>query len=89
MSSQVFTPQYCANCMIARGYYESYISVNKTVVETINTQLVLHPNYTIVSTGHSLGGALASIAALELRRLNNTLTVHLVNTQAKSKLTSN
>jgi hypothetical protein len=37
------------------------------VVNTVSKELAEHPGYTIVSTGHSLGGALASLAGVALK----------------------
>lgn len=36
------------------------------MIETVEKLLKDHPNSKIVSTGHSLGGALSTICALEL-----------------------
>ncbi|KAJ7470885.1 Alpha/Beta hydrolase protein, partial [Mycena latifolia] len=44
----------------------SWNSVASSVISTA-TQLAEHPGYQLVSTGHSLGGALASLAAVALQ----------------------
>jgi pimeloyl-ACP methyl ester carboxylesterase len=82
--TQVPASLYCFNCTAARGYFESYMSVNRTVVESVKAQLNItgQQNYQVVATGHSLGGALATFAALELRRLN--ISVHLVSRHFRS-----
>jgi triacylglycerol lipase len=50
-----------------RGFTEIYGTVNKPIVETINNLLVSGSYSTLYVTGHSLGGALAILAAPELR----------------------
>jgi predicted lipase len=42
-------------------------SVADHVISTVRTQLVAHPGYTIVTTGHSLGGSLSSLAGLSMK----------------------
>jgi predicted lipase len=68
---------YCADCAAAKGYYESFMEVNTTVVEAVQAQRQLHADYQVVTTGHSLGGSLSMFTALELRRLG--INVHAVS----------
>jgi hypothetical protein len=49
------------------GFLTAYNSVAPHVISVVKSQLAAHPDYTIVSTGHSLGGSLASIASLSLK----------------------
>jgi predicted lipase len=42
-------------------------SVANQVISTVRTQLAAHPGYTIITTGHSLGGALSSLAGLSMK----------------------
>jgi len=49
------------------GFLIAYNSVSRSVVSTVRAQLEVHPDYSIVSTGHSLGGALASIGSVSLK----------------------
>ncbi|PPQ86551.1 hypothetical protein CVT25_007209 [Psilocybe cyanescens] len=43
-------------------------SVARLVISTVKAQLDAHPGYTIASTGHSLGGALSSLAGISLKQ---------------------
>ena len=46
---------------------DSEKSVSSLIVNTVLEQSRLHPTYSIVVTGHSLGGALASLAGVVLK----------------------
>lgn len=49
------------------GFFNSYVSVRRELMEIVE-ELLKDQNYDIYLTGHSLGGALATIAALDLSR---------------------
>jgi len=49
------------------GFLNAYNSVSSAVISTVRGQLASHPGYTVISTGHSLGGSLAAIGALGLK----------------------
>ncbi|KAN0116380.1 alpha/beta-hydrolase [Russula decolorans] len=53
--------------LVHAGFLISYNSVRAVVVHVVRDQLLAYPNYTVVISGHSLGGALASIAALSVK----------------------
>lgn len=57
----------CQFCAVHAGFYESWVSVRSLVQSTLEKAVKDYPGYSIVFTGHSLGGALASIAAAEMR----------------------
>ena len=44
----------------------AYNSVAATVISTVSSELSAHPDYSLISTGHSLGGALASLGGVSL-----------------------
>jgi putative lipase involved disintegration of autophagic bodies len=69
-------PGYCRDCAAAKGYIESFSEVNQTVINTVLGLRVTNGDYQVVVTGHSLGGAVATFAALELRRRG--IPVHFV-----------
>jgi len=50
------------------GFLTAYNSVANEVISTVKSQLAAHPGYTIVTSGHSLGGALSSLAGISLQQ---------------------
>ncbi|KAL8801648.1 MAG: hypothetical protein Q9200_006875 [Gallowayella weberi] len=61
---------FCDNCKIHRGFRNSWEEIKIAVLVNIQKAVQLHPDYRIIVTGHSLGGAVATLAAAELRRLD-------------------
>ena len=51
---------------VHHGFLVAYNSVADTVISTVRDQLALYPSYTLISLGHSLGGALASLGGVSL-----------------------
>ncbi|TDL21691.1 alpha/beta-hydrolase [Rickenella mellea] len=50
-----------------QGFLTAYNTAASTIISTVKAQLAAHPGYTLVSTGHSLGGALSSLGGLSLK----------------------
>ncbi|OCB91944.1 alpha/beta-hydrolase [Sanghuangporus baumii] len=48
------------------GFLNAYNSVASTILSTIASELQAHPDYTLISTGHSLGASLACLCGLSL-----------------------
>lgn len=61
------TEQTCANCTVHMGFLESWRQARKLVLPVLKNVRATHPDYPIHITGHSLGGAVACLAALELK----------------------
>ncbi|KAF9227109.1 alpha/beta-hydrolase [Gyrodon lividus] len=48
------------------GFLVAYQSIARTLLVKLEHQLQAHPSYTIIVCGHSLGGAIASIASIAI-----------------------
>ncbi|KAI7872515.1 lipase [Spinellus fusiger] len=55
-----------ANANVHSGFYDAYMTSQSTVVSVILDQLNKYPSYRVLVSGHSLGGALATFATLDL-----------------------
>lgn len=67
----------CANCQVHSGFYSATKSVYPDVLNEVKRLRALYPTYAIKTTGHSLGGALAQLTAMEL--LNSGYAVSMIN----------
>ncbi|KAJ2915418.1 hypothetical protein MD484_g5007, partial [Candolleomyces efflorescens] len=54
--------------LVHKGFLDAWNTVAVNMINVVRSQLVEYPGYTIVVTGHSLGGALASLAGISLKR---------------------
>jgi alpha-beta hydrolase superfamily lysophospholipase len=55
------------------GWLESWETVADSITAQVESALQTYPGYTLVVTGHSLGGAIAAIGATALRNAGYTL----------------
>lgn len=53
-------------CLVHRGFYQAYASIREQLLHDVATMHIEYPTYRLIVTGHSLGGAIALLAALEL-----------------------
>jgi pimeloyl-ACP methyl ester carboxylesterase len=54
---------------VSRGFWDSWGEAEKNVVDSVAEARATYPAYKVIATGHSLGGALASLAAGTLRNM--------------------
>ncbi|KAJ9137151.1 feruloyl esterase A precursor [Pleurostoma richardsiae] len=66
----------CMGCTCSRGYLRQYMAVQDSVAAAIDTGMGSHLGYSIVVTGHSMGGALASIGAASLKGQGASLVAY-------------
>lgn len=57
----------CSDCYVHDGFYESWKEVQDYVLEYVEEAYTSYPDYTLVVTGHSLGAAVGTLAAAQLR----------------------
>ncbi|KDQ26513.1 hypothetical protein PLEOSDRAFT_1043836, partial [Pleurotus ostreatus PC15] len=54
--------------LVHTGFVTAWNSIALQVISVVRAQLNAHPGYSLVTTGHSLGGSLSSLAAISLRQ---------------------
>ncbi|KAJ5328501.1 Lipase class 3 [Penicillium brevicompactum] len=57
----------CANCTVHAGFMNSWLNTRETVLPHVAQALQRYPGYEVTLVGHSLGGAVAALAGLEMR----------------------
>jgi hypothetical protein len=57
----------CPNCTVHAGFMTSWRNTRCTIVPHVEKAMNEHPDYDLVLVGHSLGGAVAALAALEFQ----------------------
>ncbi|KAK0100363.1 hypothetical protein ONS95_008317 [Cadophora gregata] len=55
-------------CKLHQGFFYAWGDVKSTTMRAVRSAKATYPSYSIVLTGHSLGGAVATIAAAYLRK---------------------
>ncbi|KAE9374963.1 alpha/beta-hydrolase, partial [Stipitochalara longipes BDJ] len=66
----------CGGCEVHGGYVAAWNSASSEIIAAINTQKTSHSGYTFTVTGHSLGGALASLASASLVGIGMNITTY-------------
>jgi len=69
ISSVIMTPwlnQNITNAEVGYGFYEAYLGIKSMVISSVIQLRRQFPTLPVVVTGHSLGGALASICSVDL-----------------------
>ena len=55
------------SCQATQGFYGSWLEARYQVLPALKTAAALYPSYPLTVTGHSLGGAIATLAAADIR----------------------
>lgn len=59
---------WCEGCFVHEGFWEAWEEIRGKIVPLVEQARIEHPDFRVRITGHSLGAALATLAATELRR---------------------
>ena len=57
----------CPGCRAHRGFWNSWSEARTGVMAALTTAAQTYPSFKVVVVGHSLGGAIATLAATEIR----------------------
>ncbi|KAI9754304.1 MAG: hypothetical protein M4579_004768 [Chaenotheca gracillima] len=66
----------CLGCLAHKGFYLAWQEIKGTVLPAIKSAAQANPDFTVIVTGHSLGGAIADFAAAELRKAGQAATLY-------------
>lgn len=61
------TSELCRGCEAHKGFWKAWNTVADDMTSKLEDARKSHPDYTIVLTGHSFGGALAMLGGTALR----------------------
>jgi len=61
-------PEVCSGCRVHTGFQEAMQEALPAVMKSVGELRRENPEYTVAAVGHSLGGAVATLMAEELRR---------------------
>lgn len=57
----------CDDCYVHNGFYESWEEIKTYAEGFVQAAYALNPDYTLTIAGHSLGAAVATLAAVDFR----------------------
>ncbi|KAL8995052.1 MAG: hypothetical protein Q9169_005151 [Polycauliona sp. 2 TL-2023] len=66
----------CPSCTAHNGFWDSWVEARTGVLAALKTAAASHPNNRVIITGHSLGGAIANLAAAEIRKSGITADLY-------------
>lgn len=66
----------CTLCTIHSGFSIGWSERRTTVLDAVTTAMTENPGYSLVITGHSIGAAIATLAAAELRIMNYSVDTY-------------
>jgi predicted lipase len=67
LSTNMVSYPKCSNCKVHNGFYTAWNQAKSTVNSQIQSLLSLHRGVPIYVTGHSLGGALATLSVPDIK----------------------
>ena len=57
----------CDNCTVHIGFHTAWLLTRKRILPDLRAQILTYPEYELNLVGHSLGGAVAALAGLDLQ----------------------
>ena len=63
----------CPRCKVHAGFWEAWVEIRDQIKAQVPQLIKTYPHFRFAITGHSLGGALAILAAGDLRKVNEDL----------------
>ena len=66
----------CSGCTVDQGFYDSWLEARSGVLAALKTAAAANPSFKVVAVGHSLGAAIAAIAAAELRNSGTNVDLY-------------
>ncbi|KAL2132308.1 hypothetical protein VTI74DRAFT_3944 [Chaetomium olivicolor] len=57
-----------AVCLVHTGFFASWAEISSRVIAAVRTAKAANPSYQVIVTGHSLGGAVGTLAAAYIRK---------------------
>ncbi|ORY17424.1 Alpha/Beta hydrolase protein [Clohesyomyces aquaticus] len=66
----------CNGCTAHSGFWNSWLEARDGVLAAVKSAAQANPKYKIVATGHSLGGAIASLATAQLRNSGYSVALY-------------
>ncbi|CCC09085.1 unnamed protein product [Sordaria macrospora k-hell] len=80
IANVVFVQSSCSDlvsgCLVHTGFYTAWKEVATKVTAAVKSAKATYPSYSIGVTGHSLGGAVATVAAAYLRKAGYTADLY-------------
>ncbi|KAK3684981.1 Alpha/Beta hydrolase protein [Podospora appendiculata] len=79
ITDAVFTQIACdlvPGCLVHAGFFAAWSEVKPAVVAGLKSAVAANPSYKIVTTGHSLGAGLATIATAYLRKSGYAIDIY-------------
>lgn len=70
---------YCDKCEVHKGFYKAAMEVFPDLFNAVQSLRKQFPSYKVVVTGHSLGGALATLTAMEYLQNDPSASILLYN----------
>lgn len=74
LSYKLINYSNCIGCLIHEGFYLDYLSASQKIISSVKSLIQKYPDAKILVTGSSLGGALATISALEIQLQTGKVT---------------